>query len=76
MKLYYIRHTKMLGYDSYDSAVVAAKSEEDAKDIHPSDSKKWDYSTWVSREDVIAELIGTAKAGTIRGVIVASFNAG
>jgi len=36
MKLYLISQDVNNAYDTYDSAVVAAKSEEEAKAIHPS----------------------------------------
>lgn len=36
MKLYLISQDKIDGYDTYDSAVVAAKDEADARTIHPS----------------------------------------
>lgn len=35
MKLYKISQEKALGYDTYDSAVVCAEDEDDAKTIHP-----------------------------------------
>jgi len=37
MKLYLISQEIVTGYDTYDSAVVSAKDENDAKNIHPSD---------------------------------------
>lgn len=37
MNLYLISQTANNGYDSYDSAVVAAKSAKDARKIHPSE---------------------------------------
>ena len=49
------------GWDTYDSAVVSAKSAADAKKINPS-------------EFVTAEYLGETKRD--RGVILASFNAG
>ena len=72
-------------YGVYDSAVVAAETEEDAKTIHPieelnfsvDDVGVWASLTWVdSSKYVTAEYIGEAAEGTERGVIVASFNAG
>jgi len=36
MKLYLISQDRISGYDTYDSAVVAAKDEADARTIHPS----------------------------------------
>jgi hypothetical protein len=69
-------------YDTYDSAVVAAESGEDAVQIHPAgperfvttDSERLD--TWAKAADVECEYLGEAKEGTERGVICASFNAG
>ena len=43
MKLYLISQEHVGGYDTYDSAVVSAKDEQDAKSIHPSD-----YTTHVT----------------------------
>ena len=37
MKLYLITQNIENGYDTYDSAVVAAESPEDARKIHPSE---------------------------------------
>ena len=73
MKLFKIWQTENNGYDTYDSAVVAAESKEDAVTINPADPS---YYSWVSSDKVSVELLGTAKPGTKRGVICASFNAG
>jgi hypothetical protein len=78
MKLFLIRQHVNTGYDTYDSAVVAAKNEEDARRMHPSEIG-WDndHGCWASPEHVQVEYIGTAKPGTKAGtVICASFNAG
>lgn len=68
------------GYDTYDSCVVAAYTEDEAKKIHPaSDSWHWNNtSTWTSSpENVTAEPIGVAKPSIKAGtVICSSFNAG
>jgi hypothetical protein len=72
MKLFKISQNVNNEYDTYDSAVVAAKSESDAASIVP-DS----YSdSWCDPEDVKVEYIGEARPGIEAGVIVASFNAG
>lgn len=79
MNLYRISQTQNSGYDTFDSAVVAAENEVMARNTHPSRYEKWDdfYPTWAtSPEHVKVELIGVAKKGTQPGVIVASFNAG
>ena len=93
LRLFLIEQKTNTGYDTYDSAVVAAKDEEEAKGIDPGGCYVWvsgigwadndtlkprDYDpcTWVDPHEVTATLIGTAKEGTERGVICASFNAG
>ncbi len=77
MKLWFISQKVNDGYDTFDSAVVAAESETEARSIHP-DGRKREYcvSSWTRKENITVDYIGTAKEGTERGVIVASFNAG
>lgn len=74
------------GYDVYDSAVVVAETKKIAQTIHPDNHNERDgylprnkdfYYSWVDKpEEVTADYIGTAKRGTKRGVICASFIAG
>lgn len=68
-----------MGYDTFDSCVVAAETKEDAKKIHPRGAiyPYWSYNEWaVSSDSVQVKLIGEATPETKRGVILASFNAG
>jgi hypothetical protein len=74
MNLYLISQNVNTGSDTYDSAVVAALSEDDARAIHP--SKYEAQETWCDKENVTVKLIGTATTGIKAGVICASFNAG
>jgi len=80
MNLYLISQNVNRGWDTYDSAVVAAESEEAARSIHPGkanwDGKSEMYGTWCAKEDVYARLIGKAARGIQPGVVCASFNAG
>lgn len=83
MNLYLISQDVNNDYDTYDSAVVAAKSEDEAKQLHPrgNDEKVSEFdgmggSTWAAIENVQCIKIGTAVKGTKQGVILASFNAG
>lgn len=82
MNLYLISQNKNQNYDTYDSAVVVAGTEDAAKNIHPDGSgsglEEKAYSTWVGKaEYVIAVKIGIADEGEAPGsVICASFNAG
>ena len=91
MKLWLLTQTVQAGYDTYDSAVVAAETTDAARRIHPDefhqmyDTRKTDEElaalgyccqTWPSCYlDVNAEYIGEAKPGTEVGVVLASFNA-
>lgn len=80
MKLWRISQDVNNDYDTFDSAVVAAETEAEARLIHPGDYE-WDgkaeeYSSWASAEKVKVSYVGIAKKGTKRGVICASFNAG
>ncbi len=85
MNLYLLSQSEKRGYDTYDSCVVAAKSEEEARKIHPSGDDEYFvrsarencYGSWAAKpEGVTVELIGKAVKGTESGVICSSFNAG
>lgn len=74
--LYRISQDKNNDYDTYDSAVVAACSEDDARSIHPG-NYKCTGNEWCAPKYVYVELIGEAIEGAEPGsVICASFNAG
>ncbi len=78
MNLYKISQDVNNGYDTHDSAVVAAENEEEARNTHPS-CGEWGeiWSTWAERPDQVkVELLGVAKEGTNARVILSSFNAG
>ena len=76
MNIYRIWQNQNNGYDTFDSAVVVAESEEAARHVHPiwawrSDdfnksgkwirSQDWESSTWARTPDrVSVELIGKA----------------
>lgn len=79
MKLWLISQDENTGYDTYDGAVVAAETEDEARMIIPG-GDTWDdpirYS-WCSTPDkVTVKLIGVAEPGTPAGVVLSSFNAG
>lgn len=92
MNLYLISQDANNDYDTYDSAVVAAKSEDHARKAHPggkatwirgkwreggsSHWHTWCMSDWTTPENVTVSLIGQAVRGTKAGVVLASFNAG
>ncbi len=70
MRLYLLSQDVNDGYDTFDSAVVAARNEDEARK-----TKVGDYEEWALLEEVDVKLIGTATKGTEAGVIIASFNA-
>lgn len=85
MNLYKISQTVNNDWDTYDSAIVAAENEEEARKINPcnhENSKIWweediNWRSWCYKlEEVEVKFIGVAKEGIEKGVIVASFNAG
>jgi hypothetical protein len=73
MKLWLISQDFNTGYDTYDSAVVAAETEDDARNMNPSD---YSNGCWCQPEHVDVQLLGDALQGTEKGVVLASFNAG
>jgi hypothetical protein len=82
VKLWKISQDVNDNYDTYDSAVVAAESEDEAKHMHPSTATDGGSGVpdatwgWAPPDAVTVEYIGEAKDGTQKGVICASFNAG
>jgi len=84
MKLWLISQTENTGYDVYDSAVVAAQTEEEARRLHPDNREipdiegRFTGTDWCSRVDLVnVEFIGDASPEiTDQKVICASFNAG
>jgi hypothetical protein len=89
MKLYLIEQDVNNDYDTYDSAVVAAETKEEARLTHPGFAAPapWDgidsegregcgYGTWCNAEYVKVKYIGEADPSISKGVLVASFNAG
>lgn len=78
MNLYLLTQNEVSGYDTYDSVVVAAKTETDAKSIHPCTILGWgSRGDWPKSPDSVeVKLIGKAVEGTSAGVILSSFNAG
>ena len=82
MKIFRISQEQNRDYDTYDSAVVYARSKARARTIHPGDYYSGDpwknkYSPWCSSPDEVeVEYLGEAKKGAKEGIILASFNAG
>jgi hypothetical protein len=78
MKLWLISQDENSGYDTYDSAIVAAETEDVARNTHPGGGN-WSetFGSWASKPDLVkVRLIGDAVPGIEAGVWCASFNAG
>lgn len=78
MKLYLLSQTVNKNWDTFDSVLVCAENEDDAKSITPY-GEEFDGKdgTWVSNKEAITCLeIGEANNKQVRGVIISSFNAG
>tara|TARA_R110000796_G_scaffold72584_1_gene163911 strand:+ start:334 stop:573 length:240 start_codon:yes stop_codon:yes gene_type:complete len=79
MKIYLVSQNSY-EYDTFDSMVVAAKDEDEARDMHPYGFSKDDWGLtecWVRYEDrdkLIVSVLGNTRLK--KGVILASFNAG
>ena len=91
MKLWKLSQDHIDGYDTYDSAVVAADTHASARMIHPSLFhveripytsslvKNWNGKStgdWPDVERVKVQYLGEADPTIEKGVICASFNAG
>jgi len=84
MKIYKISQRQNNDYDTYDSAVVIAENEDQARNINPDKDndlfiKDWSNMCWTwcnGPKHVTVEYIGEAKEGSEVGIVCASFNAG
>ncbi len=83
MNLYLLEQHENNDYDTFDSLVVAAESEEQARSIGPNPhywtelDAECRFNSWASHKAAIkVTLIGVAKDGTGAGLILSSFNAG
>lgn len=91
MKLWKISQKVNNDYDTYDSAIVVARSALSAKKIHPGGKRTWDKEkntwtcsdfetddcSWAKLPDIECEYVGKARSGMKQGLVLcASFNAG
>ena len=79
MNIYLVSQNENSDYDTYDSFVCYASSEEEARNMLPDEYIEWgEYgSSWCSHPDhALAEFIGVNKDSDKQEVILASFNAG
>lgn len=77
MNIYKLTQHDNRGCDTYDSMIVCAISEAEARLISP--KRQWELESspvWAnSPESVKVELIGVAVPSLAKGIILASFNA-
>lgn len=76
--LYLLERSDYCDYDEYDSCVVCAISENEAKKIHPGPDNAGRFEeAWCKLENVICKKIGTANDEIeLNSVVLASYNAG
>ena len=76
MNIYMIAQRVNDGWDTYDSAIVAAENEDVARFMHPDgDPEPWDFDSWCDPTDVTVTPIGISTENLER-VILSSFNDG
>lgn len=88
MKLFLLSQNLNNGYDTYDSCVVCAESEDEARKIHPSE---YESPTWYTEEDPLfcekwvppsqidkieVKYLGEAYHKVNKGIVCASYNEG
>ena len=71
MNIYLLERTDRWSYDDHDAFVVAAESEEEAKNMQLGSP-----STWTTPDKIKVTLIGVATPNIEKGKILDSFNAG
>ena len=84
LKLFKVSQDVNNDYDTYSDFIVAAASEEEARNTHPNGhplgnplTKLWETCDWAPLEDIKIEYIGEAAPHiTTNTVLCASFNAG
>jgi hypothetical protein len=78
MNLYKISQSENEGYDTFDSAIVAAPDEKAARRMPPAPKgdHRCDGGHWTAPPHVKVEWIGVAREGTPPGPILGSFNKG
>lgn len=80
MNIYYLSQNDVTGYDTYDSCVVVAENENEAKNMHPAWYSTFgeDKRTWTDDiNKVSVDYLGVYEGeNTEARVICASFNAG
>ena len=68
MNLYLVcQKLEWTGYDTFDSMIVAAESEDEARLIHPYGDYQWNGADWI-KDELITTLEGTSRTFTSSGL--------
>ena len=77
LKLYLISQNVNDTYNTFDSAVVVAETEEDAKHIHPCDPSdpRYNYPSWTTSDNVTCKLLSETVSSDLQAgdIVCASF---
>ena len=81
MNIYLLSQDTNTDYDTFDSMVVYANTEEEARNMHPEQNSGYgwgsEWGSWAKiPEQVNIQYIGTNPSITEPSIILASFNAG
>lgn len=79
MNIYLVSQNENTGYDTYDSFVCIADTEEEAQNMLPNKYTYWEdpFRGWCSSPDKTSvTFLGIANPYAKVGIILASFNAG
>ena len=74
MNIYLIRQEENVSEGSFDSAVVIAESEAEARLTDSTSGSEWYKNAWCDPEFVTVEWLGKADEDSIAGVVTSSFN--
>jgi hypothetical protein len=70
MKLWELSQTINEAYEAYDGVIVAAETENDAREIFP--TKTSEQRNWCQPGDVVVKYLGEAAPGIDAGVVMTS----
>ena len=81
MKLFLISQSENNKFDTYDSAVVIAENEDEARNMHPGtgeymDDELWKRDDWCNFPEQVKVMYLGESIDDKKGVVCASFNAG
>jgi hypothetical protein len=75
-KLYMIWQEVNNGWDTYNSAIVCADNEEEARNVEVGTTRDGEFADWANVKDVQVKYIGIADVTIKKGTVHISFKAG